>query len=313
MYDQLFVDQKLQTQKKKVNTEQQQTKRIKMVTTPLQAILKDDNESVLNTLRKGQRIAFDVLLDISIIIELIVKDYSQRPVEERREYEFLSYHHLSFVYSHFFGKRPRTSSSEKSIWLGKVEPLDIVVTECPPQMRSLIGPLLKTFATNIATMYSDERVPRLLEKTLLRQEKYIIKKLEDQIRGSCQTKSSTVDESSTQMDVHLPTEERNTTSDVTSPMLAEEASASLPSSDTSKNKQKKIARYIKSLLMRQDSIHEAIDSQSIERNLQHLELSNLEVSVVLNIHNFFRQLALLRVREVDVDKHVLVSLPVVKA
>jgi hypothetical protein len=50
----------------------------KMVTTPLQAILKDDNESVLNTLRKGQRIACDVLLDISIIIELIVEDYLQR-------------------------------------------------------------------------------------------------------------------------------------------------------------------------------------------------------------------------------------------
>ncbi|CEJ02245.1 hypothetical protein RMCBS344292_16254 [Rhizopus microsporus] len=79
MQDQLFVDQKLQTQKKEVNTEQQQqhTKCIKMVTTLLQAILKDDNESVLNTLRKGQRIASDVLLDISIIIELIVEDYLQ--------------------------------------------------------------------------------------------------------------------------------------------------------------------------------------------------------------------------------------------
>ncbi|RCH88317.1 hypothetical protein CU097_005127, partial [Rhizopus azygosporus] len=78
MHDQLFVDQKLQTQKKEVNTEQQQhTKCIKMVATPLQAILKDDNESVLNTLRKGQRIASDALLDISIIIELIVEDYLQ--------------------------------------------------------------------------------------------------------------------------------------------------------------------------------------------------------------------------------------------
>lgn len=45
-----------------------------MVITPLQAVLKDDNESVLNTLRKGQMIASDVLLDISIIIELIVED-----------------------------------------------------------------------------------------------------------------------------------------------------------------------------------------------------------------------------------------------
>ncbi|CEG84353.1 hypothetical protein RMATCC62417_18168 [Rhizopus microsporus] len=82
MYDQLFVDQKLQAQKKKVNTEQQQqqqqAKCIKMVTTSLQAILKDDNESILNTLRKGQRIASGVLLDISIIIELIVEDYLQR-------------------------------------------------------------------------------------------------------------------------------------------------------------------------------------------------------------------------------------------
>ncbi|CEG81013.1 hypothetical protein RMATCC62417_15263 [Rhizopus microsporus] len=60
MYDQRFVDQKPQTQKKKVNTEQQQqTKCIKMVTTPLQAILKDDNENIL------------------IIIELIVEDYLQ--------------------------------------------------------------------------------------------------------------------------------------------------------------------------------------------------------------------------------------------
>ncbi|CEJ00778.1 hypothetical protein RMCBS344292_14825 [Rhizopus microsporus] len=148
MYDQFFVDQKLQTQKKEVNTEQQQhTKHIKMVTTPLQAILKSDSESVLNILRKGQRIVFDVLLDISIIMELIVEDYLQskedkldinqiipkeaqreeinlilsapkpksRPVKERREYGFLSHRYLSFVFSHFFSKESRTSSSEESI------------------------------------------------------------------------------------------------------------------------------------------------------------------------------------------------------
>lgn len=90
------------------------------------------------------------------------------------------------------------------------------------------------------------------------------------------------------MDVHLPTEERNATSDVASPMLTEETSAGAANNDTGENKLKKIARYIKSLLMRQDSIHETIDSQSIERNLEHLELSNLEVSAVLNIHNFFK-------------------------
>ncbi|KAL4212727.1 hypothetical protein AB4K20DRAFT_1866173 [Rhizopus microsporus] len=160
-----------------------------MVITPLQAVLKDDNESVLNTLRKGQMIASDwkIKLDINQVIpkeaqreeiNLILsipkpalkKDFllqKTRPVKKRREYEFLSHQHLSFVYSHFFGKRSRTPSSEESIWFGKVEPLDIVLTEYPPQMRSLIGPLLKTFATNIATMYSDERVSRLLEKTLL--------------------------------------------------------------------------------------------------------------------------------------------------
>jgi hypothetical protein len=51
---------------------------IKMVATPLQVVLKDDNESVLNTLKKGQRIASDVLLGTSINIELIVDDYLQR-------------------------------------------------------------------------------------------------------------------------------------------------------------------------------------------------------------------------------------------
>ncbi|CEG62952.1 hypothetical protein RMATCC62417_00176 [Rhizopus microsporus] len=373
MYDQFFVDQKLQTQKK-------------------EAILKSDSESVLNVLRKGQRIAFDVLLDISIIMELIVEDYLQseenkldinqiipkeaqreeinlilsvpkpvlkkdlflqksRPVKERREYEFLSHRHWSFVFSHFFGKESGTSSSEESVWFGKVEPLDIVLTECPPQMRSLIELLLKTFATNIATIYSDFISPitttsgchkgkkyfdkrhsfrnlnekakkkqvncasysrKIIKKRLWRhrkrlrklqakqksggsinanrlcQEKYIIKKLEDQLRESCQTECGPVGESSTQMDVHLPTEERNATSDVASPMLTEETSAGAANNDTGENKLKKIARYIKSLLMRQDSIHETIDSQSIERNLEHLELSNLEVSAVLNIHNFFK-------------------------
>ncbi|ORE11202.1 hypothetical protein BCV72DRAFT_301276 [Rhizopus microsporus var. microsporus] len=85
-----------------------------------------------------------------------------RPAKERREYEFISHHHLSFVYSHFFGKGSRISSSEESIWLGKVEPLDIMFTECPPGMKSLIEPLSKTFPINIATMYSSERMARLL-------------------------------------------------------------------------------------------------------------------------------------------------------
>ncbi|ORE16615.1 hypothetical protein BCV71DRAFT_236478, partial [Rhizopus microsporus] len=115
------------------------------------------------------------------------------------------------------------------------------------------------------------------------------------------------------MDAYLPTEERNATSDIANPMLAGETSASAVSNDTSKNKLKKIARYIKSLLMHQDRTHDTIDSQFIERNLEHLELSSLEVSTVLNIHNFFKQLVLPRVGEVDVDKHVLVSIPVVKA
>jgi hypothetical protein len=147
----------------------------------------------------------------------------------------------------------------------------------------------------------------------LRQEKYIIKKLEDQLRESCQAENDPVGESSTQMNAHLPTEERNTTSDAASSMLAGETFTSAASSDTSENKLKEIARYIKSLLMCQDSIHETINSQFIERNFEHLELSNLEVSAVLDIHNFFKQLVLPRVGEVDVDKHVLVSLPVVKA
>ncbi|KAG1168399.1 hypothetical protein G6F71_009106 [Rhizopus microsporus] len=112
------------------------------------------------------------------------------------------------------------------------------------------------------------------------------------------------------MDAYLPTEERNATSDIANPMLAGETSASAVSNDTSKNKLKKIARYIKSLLMHQDRTHDTIDSQFIERNLEHLELSSLEVSTVLNIHNFFKQLVLPRVGEVDVDKHVLVSIPV---
>ena len=44
----------LQAQKKKVNIEQQQTKDIKRITTPLQTILKDNNESVLNALKKTE-------------------------------------------------------------------------------------------------------------------------------------------------------------------------------------------------------------------------------------------------------------------
>lgn len=56
----------LQAQKKKVNIEQQQTKDIKRITTPFQTILKDNNESVLNALKKRQRIVSDVLLNISI-------------------------------------------------------------------------------------------------------------------------------------------------------------------------------------------------------------------------------------------------------
>ncbi|KAL4212581.1 hypothetical protein AB4K20DRAFT_1795906 [Rhizopus microsporus] len=118
---------------------------------------------------------------------------------------------------------------------------------------------------------------------------------------------------SNRRNAHLHTEERNATYDVANPMLAGETSASAVSNDTSKNKLKKIARYIKSLLMRQDKTHDTIDSQFIERNLEHLELPSLEVSTVLNIHNFFKQLVLPRVGEVDMDKHVLMSIPVVKA
>ncbi|CAO3683001.1 unnamed protein product [Rhizopus microsporus] len=146
-----------------------------MVITPLQAVLKDDNESWkikldINQVIPKEAQREEINLILSIPKPALKKDFllqKTRPVKKRREYEFLSHQHLSFVYSHFFGKRSRTPSSEESIWFGKVEPLDIVLTEYPPQMRSLIGPLLKTFATNIATMYSDERVSRLLEKTLL--------------------------------------------------------------------------------------------------------------------------------------------------
>ncbi|PHZ16194.1 uncharacterized protein RHIMIDRAFT_289052 [Rhizopus microsporus ATCC 52813] len=96
------------------------------------------------------------------------------------------------------------------------------------------------------------------------------------------------------MDAHLPTEERSTTSDVASTMLAGDIFASTASSDSNGNKLKQIARYIKRLLMCQDSIHKTIDSP--------IHRVKLRASGVAQFG-----------REVDMDKHVLVSLSVAKA
>ncbi|ORE04933.1 hypothetical protein BCV72DRAFT_311827 [Rhizopus microsporus var. microsporus] len=323
-----------------------------MVTTPLQTILKNDNESALNTLRKGQSIASDALLDISITIELIVEDYLQSgknklhinqiiPKETQGEEINLIlsapkprlkriYYYSKLGY-HLFDKRSSVSSSEKSTWLDKVEPLDIVLTECPPQMRLLIDPLLKTFATNIPMMYSGERTKdaafvilmkkrRKIKLTVLLIQGRLLRKDCDNIESvfanfklsrrvvalltsidyakrstlSRNLKANLDNPARPRMDAHLPTEERSTTSDVASTMLAGDIFASTASSDSNGNKLKQIARYIKRLLMCQDSIHKTIDSP--------IHRVKLRASGVAQFG-----------REVDMDKHVLVSLSVAKA
>ncbi|PHZ15884.1 uncharacterized protein RHIMIDRAFT_233492 [Rhizopus microsporus ATCC 52813] len=71
-------------------------------------------EKIINNIQAQQE---EVNLILSVPKPTFEKDLllqQARPVKERREYEFLSYYHLSFVYSHFFGKRSRTLSNEES-------------------------------------------------------------------------------------------------------------------------------------------------------------------------------------------------------
>ncbi|CAO3601291.1 unnamed protein product [Absidia cylindrospora] len=174
------------------------------------------NQAIMLPLFKNaMKLASDVLLDISFLVELLADDsmktfgspcklmiekiiplsviwnhYGQplfcpaddlkplllkqrtQPAKERRLYDFLSESHLSFLFSHFFGKKSRSSSlkPESSQWLLNTHATELDLTKIPPGFNGIIYPHLTSFATNIKQMYACDRYDRisyLLNKTIL--------------------------------------------------------------------------------------------------------------------------------------------------